>query len=124
MLTSTATWVEFSNSTRLYWKCNSETFVIERPDAQDPSINHGTEAAPHTLFTVRNEQGEETEETLRIRAIFDSSVLEVFVNERTAVSTRIYAAAERCFGVRFFASGAAKPAAVLVQAHVWDGLEA
>lgn len=74
-----------------------------------------------------NERGEEIEETLRVRAFFDSSVLEVFVNDRTVISTRIYHPAGQCFGPLFFAEsdpGAEdeKPAAVLVRATIWDSL--
>lgn len=70
---------------------------------------------------------------MRIHAFFDTSVLEVFVNGRTAVSTRIYTPeSRRCYGVRFFAElddgqgngGGGGSAAVLRRAVVWDGLEA
>jgi beta-fructofuranosidase len=74
-----------------------------------------------------NERGEEVEETLRVHAFFDSSVLEVFVNDRTVISTRIYHPADQCFGPLFFAESGAgtedeRPAAVLVRASLWDGL--
>jgi beta-fructofuranosidase len=57
-------------------------------------------------------------------------VLEVFVNERTAISTRIYAA-EETVGIRFFADDDAMTASVesasavgsqLLEATLWDGL--
>ncbi|KAL2214808.1 glycosyl hydrolase [Thermoascus aurantiacus ATCC 26904] len=112
-----------------------ETLLVERPQISDfhPRINHDPESAPHTLFTYINGQGEEVEEPLRIHAFFDTSVLEVFVNGRTAVSTRIYTPeSSRCYGVRFFAElddgqgngGGGGSAAVLRRAVVWDGLEA
>ena len=91
----------------------------------NPKINHGHESAPHTLFTFVNEQGEEIEETLRVHAFFDKSVLEVFVNERTVISTRIYHPSDRCFGVRFFAEAANERVddeTTLLHAEVWDGL--
>lgn len=74
-----------------------------------------------------NERGEEVEETLRVHAFLDSSVLEVFANNRTVISTRIYHPGDRCFGPLFFAESDAEaddeqPAAVLVQASIWDGL--
>ncbi|KAJ5139074.1 uncharacterized protein N7515_003922 [Penicillium bovifimosum] len=108
--------------TILAWNPQSETFTIHRP-AVDDEINHGYESAPHTLFTSLNEGGEE-EEMLRVHAFFDSSVLEVFVNERTVISTRIYDT-DRCFGPLFFAEDVKTddgPAAVLVRADIWDGL--
>lgn len=113
----------------------NETLTISRPafPRSDSSllINSTPDVAPHTLFTSRNlESGEECTETLDIRAWRDNSVLEVFVNGRTAISTRLYAA-EETFGMRFFAeesSGAdtlrtshAGPTQLLF-ANLWDGI--
>jgi beta-fructofuranosidase len=63
-------------------------------------VNHAPEVAPHTLFTfvntgtkptrVEEMETEEVEEPLRIQAFYDASVLEIFVNDRTAISTRIF----------------------------------
>ncbi|KAJ5278184.1 hypothetical protein N7524_004337 [Penicillium chrysogenum] len=113
--------------TTLFWDPRSETFEIHRPLIDYAGVNHGYESAPHTLFTSLNERGEEVEETLRVHAFFDSSVLEVFVNDRTVISTRIYHPAGQCFGALFFAESGAgtedeRPAAVLVRASLWDGL--
>ena len=80
----------------------------------------------------------EAEEPLRIRALYDVSVLEVFVNDRTVISTRIYppdgnlVGATGCYGIRFFAESVraqddavvAEVPAMLRRAFVWDGLEA
>jgi beta-fructofuranosidase len=119
-------------STVLSWNPKTETFTIERPYPTYLGINHGVESAPHTLLTFRDIQGNEVEETLRIRAIFDKSVLEVFVNERTAISTRIYVDGDRCFQLGFFAEAGVngdeeiipEPSAILLRAQTWDGLEA
>jgi hypothetical protein len=45
----------------------------------------------------------EESETLKLHVFFDESVLEVFANDRTVISTRIYPPTKRVFGVRFFA---------------------
>lgn len=96
--------------------------MIDRPVVKDPKINHGRELAPHTLFSYLD-KGEEIEETLKVHALFDKSVLEVFVNGRTAITTRIYHPSERCFGVRFFARSASDgDVTTLLKADVWDGL--
>lgn len=120
--------VDFKYRTTLAWHPRSETFTIHRPPVENLEINHGHESAPHTLFTFVNERGEETEETLRVHAFFDKSVLEVFVNERTVISTRIYHPSNRCFGIRFIADPIGgrldETPAVLLQADVWDGLGA
>ncbi|OGE56322.1 hypothetical protein PENARI_c003G02913 [Penicillium arizonense] len=113
--------------TTLSWTPDSETFTIDRPHLDNTEVNQGFETAPHTLFTFLDEQGQEIEETLRVRAFFDASVLEVFVNDRTVISTRIYYPEDHCFGPIFFAEAdtaekGAQPAAVLMKADVWDGI--
>lgn len=119
--------VDFEHRTILSWDPCSETFTIRRPPVTNTEINHGDESAPHTLFTFRNEHGDDVEETLRVHAFFDRSVLEVFVNERTVITTRIYHPSEQCFGIRFFAEAenfqSGEPAKLL-EAQAWDGLEA
>jgi beta-fructofuranosidase len=112
-------------------------------------VNHAPEVAPHTLFTFGSTvaksrtkveeigvEEDEEEEPLRIHAFYDTSVLEIFVNDRTAISTRIFlpdsfppctergsnnynehrtddastAPTRRCYGIRFFARGSLSPA--------------
>jgi beta-fructofuranosidase len=106
----------------------AETIIIDRTNAPQPSgsyrVNNRPETAPHTLFTYMTEDGlEEREETLDIRIFHDASVVEVFVNERTVVSTRVYA--QECNGVRFFAGdneAGEGGGAFLEDAQAWDGL--
>lgn len=141
------------NRTILYWDPINETFVVERPNVwnhhHDTPVNHAAEVSPHTLFTYITEPSsdpganEDREETLQIHAFYDSSVLEIFINERTALSTRIYYPADlsddssktSCYGINFFAEDSAdvngtfsienEPViATLLHATVWDGLEA
>jgi beta-fructofuranosidase len=131
--------LDFNQTTTLCYTPTTETFTIHRPQSPtETTINHGYESAPHTLFTYLNESGIEIEETLQIHAFFDKSVLEVFVNGRTVISTRVYYPLERCFGVRFFAEeidtervtetkkscvgDCEEGPALLVRAEVWDGL--
>lgn len=120
---------DFHDRTVLSWKPYDETFTIERPSTHDAGVNHTPETAPHTLFTFCNNEGEEVTEPLQVHAYFDASVLEVFVNSRTVISTRIYTPhAQACSGLKFFASATesqldpSTSAAVLLRADVWDGL--
>lgn len=87
-------------------------------------INSSSEEAPHTLFTTRDlVTGLENTELLHIRIWRDNSVLEVFVNDRTAISTRIYAGDDN-YGIMFFADdgGVREGGTVLVEAQLWDGI--
>ena len=42
------------------------------------------------------------QETLDLRVFFDTSILEIFVNERVALTTRIYPESSKCYGVQPF----------------------
>ncbi len=118
---------DLSQATTLMFEPSSETFTIERPSLRTSDslklMNSAPEVAPHTLFTTRDPgTGEEETELLHIQAWQDNSVLEVFVNSRTAISTRLYGAKE-IFGMTFFATeSSGVDAAELVHAVVWDDI--
>lgn len=127
---------DFSQATTIIFDPHSEIFTIHRPSFLLPDtraiLNSTPETAPHTLFTSFNPRtGLEETEALHIRIWRDNSVLEVFVNSRTAISTRLYAA-EETIGIRFFADD---DNAVLIKrerlessqlayATLWDGIGA
>jgi beta-fructofuranosidase len=113
--------MDFNASTTISFLTAAETIHIHRPDLSrvHPDIRTLPESAPFTLF----EYADGTREQLEIRAWFDESVLEVFVNERCVFSTRVYPATKRCWGIRFWTEdemGASR----LVEARAWDGLRA
>ncbi|KAH7007130.1 hypothetical protein EDB80DRAFT_684377 [Ilyonectria destructans] len=88
-------------------------------------IHHGYESASHSFFIFETYQFEETEEALQVHAFFGKHVLEVFVNERTVISTRIYHLSDQCVELRFFAQSIINcpedKAIVLLQVTAWDG---
>ena len=114
-------------TTTIEFDPSTETVTILRPSlptTNSPAlINASPEIAPHTLFTTRDTStGREVQENLELQIWRDSSVLEVFVNGRTAISTRIYTTDELC-GVRFFAEDDGDEGrSVLSRARVWDGI--
>lgn len=120
--------------TVLYFAPEEEAIVIERPaiffgDGAEEAKDDGwptqlqNEVAPFTLFTIRDTQtGEEQEERLQVHVFYDGSVVEVFVNERVAITTRVYLEDQRCSELEFFAD--TEDGCVLEQAAVWDGLSA
>ncbi|KAJ5741069.1 hypothetical protein N7493_000941 [Penicillium malachiteum] len=92
-----------SNKTSLFFDAEGENFTIDRSKSTAVSgINTSPEIAPHTLLKFKDESGEITNETLDIRLLYDVSVLEVFVNGRTAITTRVYPESGMCFGVETF----------------------
>lgn len=121
-----------SQSTMLYFSPREETFVIRRPDLHNCSSSSlgnqsaklQDEKAPFTLFTTRDPQtGIEEEERLKIHIFYDRSVVEVFVNERAVITTRVYLEDAECAAVEFFAEYAgAGGTVILEEAVAWDGL--
>lgn len=121
-----------SQLTSLYFSPKEETFVIKRPDLQGcPSSNGDMESAKvqdekahFTLFTTRDSQtGVEEEERLNIHVFYDKSVMEVFVNERAVITTRVYLEDAECAAIVFFAEYADAGGSVMLEkAVVWDGL--
>jgi len=114
--------------TVMFFDSLNETFVIERKEASigGDGSNFAPEVAPHTLFTVSDPvSGLLTEENLHVRVFWDMSVVEVFVNGRTVISTRIYLAKEGGSNIDFFAeaAGSENTDAFLQEATVWDGLK-
>lgn len=69
-----------------------ETITVNRRwSTSEAEINTAPEQAPHTLFYLQGSEGAEPHlETLDIRAFFDTSVLELFINDRTVLTTRVY----------------------------------
>ncbi|OQU98209.1 Glycosyl hydrolase family 32 domain-containing protein [Cladophialophora immunda] len=102
---------------------SKETIRIDRPVTDSThiidgeKINTAPEIAPFTLFTLLPADEDDVQhiaaeaetntqtgiENLQIHVFFDESVLEVFVNSRCVITTRIYPPGKRCFGVRFWA---------------------
>lgn len=112
----------------MFFDSANETFVIERKETSlvNSEINTAAEVAPHTLFTLADPVSEtQAEEDLHIQVFWDMSVVEVFVNGRTVISTRIYVSNEGGAVISFFAdaAGSEKADAVLTEATVWDGLK-
>lgn len=112
-----------TKTTTLTFTPPTELLTLTRPSFSSPTsgnlINTLPELAPHTLFTTRDPTNNTTStEPLHIRAWRDSSVLEVFVNGRTAISTRLYAA-EETVAIRFFAEGGESK---VRSATLWDGI--
>ncbi|KAL9624878.1 MAG: hypothetical protein Q9160_000925 [Pyrenula sp. 1 TL-2023] len=139
-----------SSQTSITFSPPTETLTIDRSASTDADdrINTSAESAPHTLFNFQDASTSSSDpsprqETLHLRAFFDESVLEVFANDRTVISTRVYPSQKRCYGIHFFSDdededamqeeegngtgGGAeegKGLSRLVQARAWDGLRA
>ncbi|KAJ9106319.1 hypothetical protein QFC21_001465 [Naganishia friedmannii] len=98
--------------------------VSSNASAAEKTINRRPESAAHTLLTYGN-FGDTSVETLDFVVVLDKSILEVFVNERTIISTRIYVngTSNRGF-VRLFANGLDAQEVVFERTGVWCGMDA
>lgn len=95
--------------TGVYFEPDSESIIIDRSHSSThPGIRTCQEQAPHTLFKFAhpNEKSQSADEFviehLRFQVLYDCSVLQIFVNERTAVTTRVYPASGTSTGIRIF----------------------
>jgi beta-fructofuranosidase len=113
---------DIHQATSINFTTSTETVTIERPDSSqiDPDILTFPEKAPFTLFNF----ADGSREHLQIRAFFDESVLEVFINERCTFATRIYPATKRCWGIEFWAESDGLQRPLVLEATAWDGLRA
>jgi beta-fructofuranosidase len=98
--------------------------VSSTASAVDKTINRRPESAAHTLLTYSS-LGDKSMETLDFVILFDKSILEVFVNERTVISTRIYVNGNSTRGsVRLSAEGANGQEIAFERTGVWCGMDA
>lgn len=104
--------------TTITYRPSTETLTITRRHATVHSdINTSEETAPHTLFkfldpaaSSSGAEGSSTAptprtEALTLRVFFDVSALELFANERTAISARVYPESGACYGISPFVEG-------------------
>ncbi|KAM0752095.1 Arabinanase/levansucrase/invertase [Meredithblackwellia eburnea MCA 4105] len=99
---------DISEHTRLVFKPNEETLILDRSHSTlSRDINTSSEVAPHTLLTTQPASTEApTREPLALQIFFDNSVLEVFANERTVISSRVYPENEEGWvGISVFVGG-------------------
>ena len=86
---------------------------------RDKGISTDAEVAPHILLSMKDmATGIVKRETLDIRVFFDVSVLEIFVNDRVAITTRVYPDSGKCFGVGAWVEEGAH--AKLVRCKAWE----
>lgn len=80
--------------TKVYFTPKTETLHVGRSHSTSiPGLCLANEAAPHTLFRRRCKDEENDVvglEPLTLSMFFDGSILEIFANDRTAITTRIY----------------------------------
>lgn len=114
-----------SVKTTIAFRPDGEELVVDRSYSNaDQSINKADERGPFTLFRTRN-VGEDNEleeleemEMLRLHVFCDNDILEIFANERFAISTMVYTQNSEAELVSLFAEGE-EGSAVFREVRFW-----
>lgn len=82
--------------TSIVFRPRDETLTVEREySTSRDDVNTCPEVGSHTLFRLRSKDATENSiEPLRLTVLLDHDVIEVFANDRFALSTRVYTAPE------------------------------
>ena len=90
--------------TTVLYNALDKIVCVQRDHSSDTSldIKTDTEVAPHVLLSTRSKTGDLQTETLDLKIFYDVSVLEIFVNDRVVITTRVYPDSGTCFGVEAF----------------------
>ncbi len=126
-----------SIQTAMIFDPSTETFTIDRTRSapKEVGFNREAEMASHTLLRYAQQGDSDSEsepateqEKLELVVIVDKSVIEVFLNGRTALSTRIYTGRdtdgggkERCTGISVWRED---EGVKIERVEVWAGLKA
>ncbi|KAK9314583.1 putative glycosyl hydrolases family 32 superfamily protein [Lipomyces starkeyi] len=111
---------DYSQQTRLLFSPENETFTIDRSRSGNGKELHAHNA-PHTLFTTRTSDGAEEIEKLKLHVFCDRSVIEVFLNGRTAISARVYPDEASC-RISLFAENLTAGPVRFSETKVWHGI--
>ncbi|MCJ1408662.1 hypothetical protein MMC19_002737 [Ptychographa xylographoides] len=96
--------------TSIYFSPSEEEIVVDRGKSSTGScINRCDVRGPHTLFTLR-QGNKEILEKLHLRIFYDKGVIEVYANDRFALSTYVYTDKTDTRIISLFAKGASQSA--------------
>lgn len=90
-------------------------------------VNICPDVAIHPLLQTTGLAPKKVLNALNIRIFHDQSVMEVFCDDRTCLTTRVYTESTGLYGIRLFAEGFSdEDRGILAEfcGTVWDGLSA
>ena len=99
-----------------------ELFLVDRSSSTlEKNIKTHPEMGPYTLFYIRDKvTGVIEQEKLHLRIFFDVSVIELYANERFALSTRVYPSDPADSKLEIRASGSGTSSVCLRAATLWQ----
>lgn len=114
-----------SQQTSLYFSPGKEEIVVDRSISnREEDIQKDSQSGPFTLLVSEGADGQQEIETLRLHVFSDGDVLEVFANDRFALSTVVYADS-RCNGISWFVDSEGPVTggeAVFESISIWEDL--
>lgn len=113
---------DLSHKTCVVFSPTKDEIVVDRSQSNaEADINKERVSGPFTLF-VRDQDGVEKVEKLHLRIFCDGSVLEVFANDRFALSTVVYSDVSSCTGISWYAEGRRMGSVVFESVRLWENL--
>ncbi|KAH7169975.1 glycosyl hydrolase [Dactylonectria macrodidyma] len=113
---------DLSQRTSISFSAQEEKIVVDRclSNNQEDVKKHNI-SGPFTLFSF-SEEGAEVMEKLHLRIFCDGDVLEVFANDRFALSTMVYSESPLCTGISWFADQQDSTSHVFESIKLWESL--
>jgi beta-fructofuranosidase len=108
-----------SLGTKVFYDLDNQIITVDRSLSNtEADIKKGNISGAFTLL-VSDEHGKEVVEDLHLRIFRDGDVLEVFVNDRFALSTMVYSNMA-CRGISCFVEGGTTNQTVFKSIDIWD----
>lgn len=115
---------DLSCRTSIYLNPEDEEIVVDRSFSnREGDIDKAKVQGPFTLFFQADEKDVETMERLHSRVFDDGDVMEIFANDRFALSTVVYSDAATRTGISCFVEGEGVGNAVFEAIKIWENLE-
>ncbi|KEY67026.1 hypothetical protein S7711_04708 [Stachybotrys chartarum IBT 7711] len=113
---------DYKTHTRIEFLPASEEIVVVREASNSaPDINKCDERGPFTLFKTQN-GGKEEIESLQLRIFCDNDLVEIYANDRFALSTTTYQDNPQALLISLFANGSIG-SAIFQEVRIWSGMD-
>ncbi|KAK6715082.1 hypothetical protein SNK04_006009 [Fusarium graminearum] len=113
---------DLTQGTAIYFSPESEAITIDKSKSNNEAdIEKAPASGPFTLF-YSDRNGSEELEKLHLHIFCDGDVLEVFANDRFALSTMVYADTKDCTGISWFVEGEGASESVFESVKLWENM--
>lgn len=112
-----------TQGTAIHFSPQTETITIDKSKSNNETdIEKAPASGPFTLF-YSDRNGSEELEKLHLRIFSDGDVLEVFANDRFALSTMVYADSKDCTGISWFVDGQESSESIFESVKLWENMK-